>query len=284
MTEKSFPTTPMDRAESPWQVGEPVTVRAEDVGDFATAIGEPGSLHPEGSPVLPTFPVTLTWAAQGAALRDQVLQESLTLHGEQAFAYHRPILVGDTLIPRARVEAVRVRGGNTAVTSRTELHDDTGLVCSQHFTVMQIGVQRAESGEQSLLATDPGPVGDTEEIGRLSEIISQNQAQLYSDASGDHYPIHTDEEFARSQGLAGVILHGMCTMAFAARAVVRLADDGDQRKLGFIAVRFSAPAGLGATLTTQVQADLGTSSGTFQTHTEDGTAVLTRGRYALTGG
>jgi acyl dehydratase len=41
----------------------------------------------------------------------------------------------------------------------------------------------------------------------------------YADASGDHNPIHSDEEVARSVGLPGVIAHGMFTMALAARAV-----------------------------------------------------------------
>ena len=35
----------------------------------------------------------------------------------------------------------------------------------------------------------------------------------YADASGDPNPIHTDEEFAKSVGLPGCILHGLWTMA-----------------------------------------------------------------------
>ena len=41
----------------------------------------------------------------------------------------------------------------------------------------------------------------------------------YAAASGDHNPIHQDEEVARSVGLPGVIAHGMYTLALAARAV-----------------------------------------------------------------
>jgi acyl dehydratase len=40
----------------------------------------------------------------------------------------------------------------------------------------------------------------------------------YKDASGDPNPIHVDEEFAKSVGLPGVILHGLWTMAQVARA------------------------------------------------------------------
>ena len=41
----------------------------------------------------------------------------------------------------------------------------------------------------------------------------------YAGASGDFNPIHVDDEFARSVGLPGRILHGLWTMAQVARAV-----------------------------------------------------------------
>jgi acyl dehydratase len=40
----------------------------------------------------------------------------------------------------------------------------------------------------------------------------------YAGASGDFNPIHLDDEFARSVGLPGRILHGLYTMALLARA------------------------------------------------------------------
>jgi acyl dehydratase len=41
----------------------------------------------------------------------------------------------------------------------------------------------------------------------------------YAEASGDHNPIHQDEEFARSVGLPNVIAHGMLTMALVGKFV-----------------------------------------------------------------
>ncbi len=38
----------------------------------------------------------------------------------------------------------------------------------------------------------------------------------YAAASGDFNPIHLDKEIAQAVGLPGNILHGMCTMAWAA--------------------------------------------------------------------
>ena len=47
----------------------------------------------------------------------------------------------------------------------------------------------------------------------------------YAGASGDFNPIHIDEEFARSVGLPGRILHGLWTMAQVARAQTEAAGD-----------------------------------------------------------
>ena len=47
----------------------------------------------------------------------------------------------------------------------------------------------------------------------------------YAGASGDFNPIHIDEQFARSVGLPGRILHGLWSMAQVARAMTEAADD-----------------------------------------------------------
>ena len=59
----------------------------------------------------------------------------------------------------------------------------------------------------------------------------------YKDASGDPNPIHVDEDFAKSVGLPGVILHGLYTMAQVARANTAAAG-GDPRNLKRLAVQF----------------------------------------------
>ena len=50
----------------------------------------------------------------------------------------------------------------------------------------------------------------------------------YAGASGDFNPIHIDEEFARSVGLPGRILHGLWTMAQVARAQTEAAGGPDR--------------------------------------------------------
>jgi acyl dehydratase len=63
----------------------------------------------------------------------------------------------------------------------------------------------------------------------------------YAGASGDYNPIHIDEEFARSVGLPGRILHGLWSMAQVARAQTEAAGGPD--KLKRLSVQFR---GMGA--------------------------------------
>jgi acyl dehydratase len=49
--------------------------------------------------------------------------------------------------------------------------------------------------------------------------IDRALLKAYADASGDHNPIHHNEEFALSVGLPNVIAHGMLTMALAGKYV-----------------------------------------------------------------
>lgn len=63
----------------------------------------------------------------------------------------------------------------------------------------------------------------------------------YAEASGDHSPVHLDEEFARSVGLPGIILHGLYSMALVARAANEAAG-GDPRSLRSLEVQMRAIA------------------------------------------
>jgi acyl dehydratase len=60
----------------------------------------------------------------------------------------------------------------------------------------------------------------------------------YAGASGDFNPIHIDEEFARSVGLPGKILHGLWSMAQVARAHTEAF--GGPQTLAALSVEFRA--------------------------------------------
>jgi acyl dehydratase len=69
--------------------------------------------------------------------------------------------------------------------------------------------------------------------------IDRTLLKAYADASGDHNPIHQNEEFALSVGLPNVISHGMLTMALAGKYVTEWA--GGSANVREFSARFIKP-------------------------------------------
>jgi 3-hydroxyacyl-CoA dehydrogenase/3a,7a,12a-trihydroxy-5b-cholest-24-enoyl-CoA hydratase len=81
------------------------------------------------------------------------------------------------------------------------------------------------------------------------EKIPKNQALLYR-LSGDSNPLHVDPEAARIFGLSRPILHGICTLGYASRMVLRQAPRN--RQLRSVRVQFSHAFFPGETLETRI--------------------------------
>jgi MaoC like domain len=69
--------------------------------------------------------------------------------------------------------------------------------------------------------------------------LTRTDLQVYAQASGDHNPIHLDDEIAAAVGLPGVIAHGMLTMGHVSRVVTEFV--GSVRALKSLSVRFTRP-------------------------------------------
>ena len=66
-------------------------------------------------------------------------------------------------------------------------------------------------------------VGD--ELPELVKHATTRQLVQYAGAQGDFYEIHYDQDFARSVGLPGVILHGLLKAAFLGQLVTEWLGD-----------------------------------------------------------
>lgn len=69
--------------------------------------------------------------------------------------------------------------------------------------------------------------------------VTREALVAYAAASGDHNPIHQDDEVARSVGLPGVIAYGMYTLALAARWVDE--QVGEPGRIASIGAKFTKP-------------------------------------------
>ena len=82
----------------------------------------------EGVP--PTFVTAAEFAAfpQIVADRQLDLDFSRVVHGSQTYAFRRALHEGEELAVRARIESIRIRGGNGFVTIAMDLEDADGVV------------------------------------------------------------------------------------------------------------------------------------------------------------
>lgn len=132
----------------------PYEVGVEKIREFATAIGDRNpAFHDRdaaralGHPDViapPTFPFVVTFRASRAVIEDPDLgiDYSRVVHGEQRFAYARPVRAGDTLATTVTIESVRSAGGHDMVTTRSEVHAADGeLVVTAYSTLVVRGAE-----------------------------------------------------------------------------------------------------------------------------------------------
>jgi acyl dehydratase len=95
------------------------------------------------------------------------------------------------------------------------------------------------------------PLPDRAPDGGFDIAVRPEQALIYR-LSGDENPLHAVPEVAARAGFSKPILHGLCSFAIAARALVAAEAGGDERRLKAVSVRFSSPAYPGETIRTEV--------------------------------
>jgi acyl dehydratase len=237
-------------------------VAADDVRAFADAIGDGSAVYRDEAaaraagfahiPAPPTFVTRYRVSFEEAGLD---VQRSQVLHGEQEYAFTRPLLVGDSLVVRHRTASVRQssRGGMAIMT--LEQLGDTAQG------------ERVVTGKATVIVRDAPPEGaaasaaagtpkarpaepEGQPIPSLTKRVTQEQIDAYAEVSGDHNPIHVNPEVARAVGLDGTIAHGMLSMAFLGQLVTDwVAQQPAGNWLARLRVRFQAMVRPGDTLT-----------------------------------
>ncbi|MEV6634139.1 MaoC family dehydratase N-terminal domain-containing protein [Actinoplanes sp. NPDC051470] len=121
-----------------WPPTDVYLVGREKIREFATAIGATDALHhdPEAARTAgyadvvapPTFPTVVTMKASRQIIDDPDLglDYSRVVHGDQRFAFARPIVAGDTLVCVNTVEEILERGGHHFITTRTDVTTEAG--------------------------------------------------------------------------------------------------------------------------------------------------------------
>jgi acyl dehydratase len=174
------------------------------------------------------------------------------LHGEQSFEIHGPMPPEGTLVGTYEIVAVEDKGaGKGAVLHQVKKLSDqhSGQLLA---TVRSVLFLRADGGCGSF-GHVPEPVEPlpTTPPSSVYEIATLPQSALIYRLSGDYNPIHVDPDAASKAGFERPILHGLCTLGVATRAILTSFASGAPERLTSLSVRFSRPVFPGETIRTE---------------------------------
>jgi acyl dehydratase len=200
-----------------------------------------------GPAVLPTFALIANWWAVKDLRSVLDLGTFPIVHSAQSLELHRPIGVSGELSVRAQVSAVWDKGKHAAIELTSHGTDADGAVFVARSQTMVLGA--GGFGGQRGPAADPDPDGPPDEVS--DDVVRPEQAAIYR-LSGDRNQLHIDPAVARKFGFDNVFLHGLCTLGFAARAVINKIGHGDPQSLTSLSCRFAKPVQLDAALRTEM--------------------------------
>ncbi|MEY2434362.1 MAG: hypothetical protein QOC92_4087 [Acidimicrobiaceae bacterium] len=218
-------------------------IDAERAKAYAAATNDDNPAYESGKYAPPVFGVVPTWSQMLVASADVIPPEALMfiVHGEQDMHFHQPLVPGTSLTTSAEAFAMRVGASGTRFVVKVDSTDDRGEpVLTQYVTIFIRGMSDGESGGPDKPEHDFPDDARSRPVATFTIHVDDDQTFRYREASGDEMPIHLDDAFAKSVGLPGIIVHGLCTMAMCSQAVVKTVADGDPSRLKRLAVRFAA--------------------------------------------
>ncbi|MGK2866801.1 MAG: MaoC/PaaZ C-terminal domain-containing protein [Mycobacterium sp.] len=269
-----------------WTEGSTFTVEPQRSIAYAKATNDPFPQHLDGTLAPPVFAIVPAFADLAGATMAAVPEHLMMriLHGEQDFRFHRPILPGETVSVRSKVIGIHGKSSGVVVSALGETRDANGdLVNEQYFVgFFRGGNWMHEAGTPAPEHTLDATVKNRPADFVVDQEFDTDQTFRYAEPAGDPMPIHTDDEFAKKMGLPGIIMHGLCTMAFTSHAVLSQVAPNNPERLARLAVRFAAPGRPGQVMTTSIW-NTGAHSFAFEGVNDEGQVLIKDGLAEIEG-
>lgn len=223
----------------------------------------------------PMFGVVAGWLSIMMVVTDSELDIDVLrlLHSQQDMHFFCPIVPGDIITSTATIGAIEDQRGGESMTLEIHSHNQHGKAVQQFtFTAFIRGEGRRQRGAASTHETPK-----EEPLLRVSQDIDPDQTFRYAEASGDRNPIHVDKNVAKMAGLAGIVVHGLCTMAYASKVIIDSVCESDPRRLKRLTAQFARPVFPGQTITTALWPGEGDGRYVYETVNHDRRPVLKPG-------
>jgi acyl dehydratase len=201
--------------------------------------GELPFVYEKNLKVIPTFSVATIIEFFFAAAKEVNVNLSGVLHGGQELIFHKPIPASGTFKTSGRITHVYDKKDKGAVViAQSDTHHDSG---ERLFTAIFSIFSRFDGnfGGGDIPMVRP-PFPDRQADFSVSAQPSDDQPLLYR-LSGDYFQLHVDPEFARNAGFDKPIMHGLCTLGYACRALMASLIPGMPEQARRLKCRFTRP-------------------------------------------
>lgn len=249
------------------------------IAQFARAVDDTNAEHLAGKVASPVFHHLPVMQSMVEVLRS--VSPGFGMHGEHDFHFERPIEPGMRLFSVSKLIGMGATKAGATLIIRSDIKTHDGkAVSTQYSTVLLTSEKAGEAAGEG--APKPPAKVDGGTTSTVTQNLTADQTLRYADAARDYSPYTIEKEAAAKLGFPAPIVHGMCTLAFAARPIVDDACGGDVRRLLRLGARFSHPVLMqpGQTLTTRLTAAKASGGGqavSFETIDRDGHVVIKNG-------
>lgn len=257
--------------EDEFDKGIPVSYNQRDLLLYASSIGcnELKYVYEfdDDFAAFPTYPVVLSFKGTEQSVCNfpseamQAIMRNPPLHGvkggldgERYIERLAPIdPYGDELLLQTRLVGVHKRGSGASVETEGRLVGKDGKQYYKFVSgAFMVGARDFTDSGTSYSEKVPTPDRSPDKTEEF--VTSPYQAQLYR-LSGDYNSLHIDPNMAKMMGFKVPILHGLCTLGIATRAVIKACANGDPSRFRAIKLRFSRPVLPGQTVVTEMWKD-----------------------------
>ena len=219
------------------EVIDPIAPRPKElVASYLRAVG--GSARAWRGQLPPHLFPQWAWPALTRAMEGLPYDLAAVVNAGCAWTVNGPLPADELLTCVARIEAIEEDERKVLVT----LSAKTGPATQEDALVATLTafVPKKSTGPRKKKSSDRAriPLSATPIFARK---VKPELGRRFATLTGDPNPIHWLAPYARMSGFKGPILHGFCTAAIAAEALIANRYAGDASKLRHFSARFTRP-------------------------------------------